>query len=309
MPIFFSWVDLQLGAWKIDKYNAVNVLLSLLGCIVFMISFFFVADLSKELDQLKAKYSNTNHTKARKLKAKYNNTKARQTSKIQTKKPQQSNKDSPMSNNIDDDEQHQVLMKFKDLIQINILVLIISYGIIRYATIILVSMISMYAMSMFHWLIYFLSWIHLGSGTSAYAIITILIKLKIFKGTRKRMYFFYITASIFTLLALVSLLLPRIINISSFPEQVIYLVLSMLIKCWIYFHAQSSGKVLLFSNVSSKNSCTVDSVRSSFGAIMKLFALATSFLFFYHPEYFVLPIGIIQFFCIGIILFRHGVYI
>eukprot|EP00111_Clytia_hemisphaerica_P016634 TCONS_00049317-protein len=284
MPVFFSWVNIKLGRWKIDKYNALNVVLSLIGFIIFILSYFFVADLSKELDHLKKEYENTNE--------------------METPEKQEDVKELSPSKTEDAVDSKFSIM---ELVQVDIVSLVITYGVIRYATSSLLSMISMYAMSLFHWGITFLSWMHLCSGFAVYAFIIVLIKYDIFQGVQ-RMYYFYVSSSIFALVAFIVLMLPRLFNITSFPEQITYLVIGMLIKCWIYFHAQSSGKVLLFTTVTPDKSCTIDGVRSTFGATMKLLALATGFLFFETPQWFVLPIGIIQFLAICIVLYRHHIY-
>ena len=55
-PVIFSWVDLNIGEWRIDKYNALHVFIVLVAVLLFVLLWFQLGDLSKELDQLKIKY-------------------------------------------------------------------------------------------------------------------------------------------------------------------------------------------------------------------------------------------------------------
>lgn len=273
----FQWIDVKVGAWRINRYNAVHVFLAIVGLIIFAISCFQVVDLSKELDAIKAKYSETKGGK--------DNSKKLSTTK-----------------------QKYDLMRFKDYLQADIISLTATYGVIKYATNTLTSMISMYALSLFHWPINVLSWMYLTSGFAGYFLIIVLVYLKVFKGMN-RIYYVYITACSITLFSLVDLLLPKVFDITSFSSQMVLLVVAMFVKCWIFFHAQSSGKVLIFNTVSPDNSCSIDGLRSAVGAMMRCLAISTAFLFYLEPQYFVLPIGIIQFLSICMILCRHKVFL
>ena len=198
-------------------------------------------------------------------------------------------------------------MKWRDFLQPDILSLCVTYGLVRYTVNTLISIASMYAVSLFHWSVDSLSWMHIISGASAYFIIIIIIRLKIVRGIR-RTYFAYLWASIFVVFAFVDLMLPKLIEIKDYYAQIAYFITPIFLKCWIYFFATSSGKVLLFNTVTPENACVIDGVRSTVGAVMRLAAYGGSFLFFTYAEWFTLPLGLIQLIAIYVLMFRMNTH-
>ena len=178
-PILCSWINFSIGRWKIDKYNAIHVVIVILTIILFIVLHFELRDLSKELDNLKAKYSQNHLTTS-------------------DSKQQQQQLQHPSPG----------LMKWKDLFQIDIASLCITYGIIRYGCNIIIALISMYALSLFHWEVNSLSWMTISTSFIIYIGIAIMIKCKLFQGRRKN-FFFYSTALIFSIFSFGNLLLPK----------------------------------------------------------------------------------------------------
>ena len=226
--------------------------------------------------------------------------------KVATEKIKNGHKKRYAKNKVTENEYQ--LMGFRDLIQPDIISLCTSNGINRYAVNSLLAMISMYAMSLFQWRVSFLSWLHVVSGFAGYLIILIIMYAKFLNGMEP-IYYSYLSATILSLFAFVNLLLPKLITIEGLPSQIVYLASNMWFNCWIYFNAQSAGKLLLFKTVGPENSCFIDGVRSAFGAGMRILAFSTGFLFYATPVYFVLPIGIIQFLCLCVLLWRHRIYV
>ena len=199
------------------------------------------------------------------------------------------------------------LMKWKELLQIDIITLCVSYSVIRYSCNASAALIAMNAATLLKWPVSWISWLTIAGSGSTFLLITLLIKCRVFKGLRRN-YFFYLSAINITMFMLALLPLPKIVCIKTYALQMLYLAFQMLGKGWAYFNAQSTGKILLFNTVTPENSCLIDSIRSTVGSLARLFALSTSFLCFKYPAYFFLPTGTILFIGTCIIVFRYNVH-
>ena len=347
IPVIFSWLNIKIGGWKIDKFNVVHILIALISLLIFIISWFRITDLSKELDKLTIEYGKESFKTVscqhdngviqelveRKLKEsnkinkchenldsedvqRYkldveNNTDLKfcRTKKYHNNEESILQKSESCSTNMQngqDKSSNSTLVKRQDLMRIDIFSLCLSYGIIRYTANTDFAMLSMYAMSLFDWRVNSLSWVQLITSFSSYLIIFSMVYAKLFRSLETSFYC-YVTSCSLALSSFVLLLVPWIIHISDFAAQVCYLVINVLLINWIYFHAQSSGKVLIFGTVSSGNACFIDSVRCAFGSAMRLFAMSTAFLFYVNPASFLLPLGFFQFLAICGVLWRHDV--
>ncbi|XP_066922701.1 uncharacterized protein [Clytia hemisphaerica] len=286
-PILFTLIDFQIGSWKIDKYNAVHIFITIISMFLYIAMWFCLSNTSKELEEIKAKFSH--HI---------------DDPRVESTGKQHDLADTTKSEDvISTGTKSGLVMHWKQLVNVDIVTLCLSYGIMRYAINTMMSLIVMYALSQFHWNVASLSRLNIIASTLIYIIITVLIKYKVFQGLRKS-YFCYATALTLTIFSFANLLLPYFLDISSYKMQTIYLLSHLFIKAWMYFHIQSSGKVLLFNTVSSENSCLIDGLRSTFGSMMRLFAFGTSFLCYKYPTYFLTPLGIIHFITACIIFIR-----
>ena len=51
----FSFIDIRIGWWRINQNNVIQLLVSVTTFIIFIVSWFVIIDLSKELELIKAK--------------------------------------------------------------------------------------------------------------------------------------------------------------------------------------------------------------------------------------------------------------
>eukprot|EP00111_Clytia_hemisphaerica_P004741 TCONS_00013628-protein len=282
----------------INKYNALHVFLVVLLALLFIILWFQLTDLSKDLDRMREKFnamSKSSHDEQalEKRSGKINSGMDRLT----TGEICKSNKHASVPKG------SRKLMEWKEILQIDIISLCTCYIIIRYCTNAAPSLIVMNAATLFHWPVSWISWLTIAGAGIHFLVITMLIKFGVFKGLKSN-YFFYLSALNLTLVILAIIPLPRIDNLKSYIPQLLYLAFLTLAKGWVFFNAQSAGKILLFNTVTSENSCLIDSIRSSAGSLARLFALSTSFLCFKYPGYFILPAGTILFIGNCVIVYR-----
>ncbi|XP_066932544.1 uncharacterized protein [Clytia hemisphaerica] len=302
-PVFFSWVNLKIGGWMINKYNALHVFLVVMLALLFIILWFQLTDLSKDLDRMREKFntmSKSSHDEQalEKRSKKINSGKDRLTT----------GENGKSSKHASVPKEARKLMEWRELLQIDIISLCTCYIIIRYCTNASTSLIVMNAATLFHWPVSWISWLTIAGACTYFLVITILIKFGVFKGLRRN-YFFYLSSLNLTLVMLAIIPLPRIDNLKSYTLQLLFLAFLILAKGWTYFNAQSAGKILLFNTVTPENSCLIDSIRSSVGSLARMFALSTSFLCFKYPGYFILPAGTILFIGNCVIVYRYKVYL
>ena len=283
LPALFSQIDFYIGQWKIDGYNIINILLVLITTIVLILSWFHISDLSKSLDRIKLKFN------------------------VLSKQQGEEDKEEKKNGGEEkfDEKTETGLIKWRQLLQIDIISLCLEYGIMRYVVNTCVTMVTFYAFSIFKWGSSSLGWLNLVIGSLSYVIIALLLKLHIFNKSLRRVYTFYLIASIFCVMVLLGLLIPSYVVIEYGALQVVVVAIPLTMKCYIWFHAQSSGKVLLFHTVTHQNSSFIDGLRSTFGAIARMFAVSTSFLFYMHPTAFAIPFSILQTFLIILLLVRR----
>ena len=280
LPVVFTLMDIHIGWWKIDKYNAIQFFMAVFTFFIFFISCFKVTNLSKELEEIKAKYS----------------------------VPSTLVKHKEEKDVTENEITKRRLMPVKDLFQIDILSLCFSYGIMRYIVSTAVAFVTMNSVSMFHWNSNTLSWLHVGVGSISYFLITLSVRFGVFKGRRKT-FFLYVIALILGAMILSVLMLPREIKMTQLKEQFLFATALISTKCFVYFQAQTSEKFLLFHTVTHDNANLVDGFRSIFGNVFRILAKITSYLFVIHPEFFSPPLVIFDLFIIATLLCRKSQHI
>ena len=284
--------------------------------IVFIAGWFYVIDLSKELDSIKAEFlvleskDMRNKVVAKSfsvseneqllllkqqgesLPGKLENEEIPSVSENMLLLEERTDPLSLEPNNIKRDpslpEPKKDLMKWKDLLQFDILLLAFSYAFMRCTVSISVTDVTLVSTKTFGWKMNTLALLHITLGSSSYLIITLLVKFEIFKG-RRTIFYSYVVAICIALIALSILMLPKAIDFPNLPSQIAFGGGVLFLKCFVYFQAQSSGKFLVFNTVSFDNANFVDGFRSLVGNLFRLGVRGSLFYFFLHPQYYAPP--------------------
>ena len=283
LPIVFAYVDFQIGWWRVNKYNVIQFLTAVITFWMFLISWFYVIDLSKDLESLGENAVNQVRGETTKKKQ-----------KDQVKQ--------------DKDKRNEALLNWKGFVNIDIMSLCCSYGMMRYAVSTGLAMATLYAVNIFHWKINALSMLHIIVGSSTYLIMFGLVHFEWCTG-KLAVFFNYIIGGILACTTLATLLLPKAIDINTHVSQIAFCASLLLAKCYIYFQAQSSGKVLLFNTVTHSNANSIDSLRAAFGCVFRILAKATFYYFLLAPEYFVPPMALFGFFLVYVLLYRRKIHL
>ena len=302
LPVLFSFVNIHIGWWKINEYNLIQVVTAISVFIIFIFGWFYVIDLSKELDSIKAEFlhheknDNKEVTSKSSLMSESKEFHMKQTESLVKKTEPEKKKMLKQDPSPPPEPPKRDLMKWKDLLQFDILLLAFSYAFMRCTVSISVTDVTLNATKTFEWKMDTLAWLHMILGSSSYLIITLLVKFEIFKG-RRTIFYSYVTAICIALGILSILMLPKAINFPNLPSQIAFGGTVLFLKCAVYFQAQSSGKFLVFNTVSFDNANFVDGFRSFVGNFFRLCARASLFYFFLYPQYFVPPM-----FAIGLLI-------
>ena len=245
--------------------------------IIFFVSWTQIIDLSKELDKIKTDFLEENE-KINKL-----NVDKKNKSVLPVRREVKQDHSYPRDHN--DDTTPKNLMKWKDLIQSQIMLLSLSYGFMRCIVSTSVTDVTLVSTKTFQWEMQTLALLHMTLGSSSYLMITLLVKLKVFRGN-KTIFFSYVLGVCTALVILSILILPKAIEFQTRPSQIAFGGVVLFLKCFVYFQAQSSGKFLIFNAVSFENANFVDGFRSLVGSIFRVICKAFLFYFFLYPEYF-----------------------
>ena len=299
LPVLFSFVDIQIGWWRIDANNIINVLVFISVTLIFIASWFQVFDLSKELEKIKTDFDCGT----------YNIPKQNFYTDIQSKSNcKDGGIGSPLISPKEKSTPKRNLMKWKDLLQFEILLLTLSYAFMRVVVSNAVTDVTLIATKTFQWKMNELALLHIILGSSSYLLITLFVKLKVFTGTRT-IFYAYISAIITTLIIIAMLVLPRTISLTSVHAQHVLCGTVLFLKCFIKFQAQSAGKYLLFNTVSLDNANFVDGFRSFVGNFFRVLARGTVYYFFMYTEYFAPPVLLVGAIIICILLFRKDSFL
>ena len=168
-------------------------------------------------------------------------------------------------------------MKWKDLLQFDILLLALSVVFMRITILYSVTGVTLVSTKTFNWKLDTLATMNVISGSSSYLLIALLTKSNVFRG--RRTIFFSYVASICMALIIFSLpMLPKAIDMTNLPSQIAFGGSILFMKCFIVFQAQSSGKLLIFNTVSFDNANFVDGFRSFVGNILRLYSVLFLFV-------------------------------
>ena len=254
LPALLSFVNIKVGWWVINENNFIQVITAFSVFLIFIVSWFQVIDLSKELDLIKAEFDRDGTTRL-------------------TKK-----NDNPKVVHVSNSPERN-LMTWTDLLQFDILLLAFSYAFMRVVVLTTVTGLTLISSKTFHWNLNTLSLLHFVTGFITFFLITILVKLKVFKG-RRTIFFAYIVAMCSALLYIPMLMLPKAINMTSMSSQIVFGSIILFLKSFVIFQANSSGKFLIFNIVSYDNANFVDGFRSFVGIFFKFLANMSVFYFF-----------------------------
>ena len=276
-PVLFSFIDIQIGWWKINANNGLQVLTAIFIFLIFGVTWFQVIDLSKELDSIKAEFGRSDHNSISNQSLDNKNTKQRKTKTGSSSIKEVASKM----------KTSRTLMSWGDLLQIDVMLMALSFALLRMIVMYAVSDVTLVSTHTFNWQMKTLGWLHVAVGTSSYFLITLLIRFNVFKG-RSSIFFFYVIGICISLIALTILLLPKAIDFhGNLPLQVTFGGSVLFLKCFFIFQANSSGKFLTFNTVSFENANFVDGFRSFVGNLFKMLANGTVFYLYLYPEYFV----------------------
>ena len=318
LPVLFSFVNIQIGWWRINENNIIPLIIATSVFIIFIVSWFHVIDLSKELDSIKAEFVLVEEKDEASKSPSVSNNEQSLLKPVEESSPdpeELENSSKSLSENRhllkraeSLPEPKRDLMKWKDLLQFDILLLSFSYAFMGCTVTISVTDVSLISITTFRWKIVTLSWLHMIVGSSSYLIITLLVKLKFFKG-RRTIFYSYVVAMCIALVGLSIKMLPQAIDFPNLSSQIALGGSILFLKCFVYFQAQSSGKFLVFNTVSFDNANFVDGFRSLVGNFFRLCARATMFYFFLYPGFFVPPVFAVGLLIIVLLLKRRRIHV
>ena len=293
LPVLLSFVNFKIGWWLIDENNVIQVITAVSVLIIFVVTWFHVIDLSKELDLIKADFTAAQEGRSflkNKEKEKFHlsndpfeDSINKELNGNDTRSVEELGEDKELDRSRYSKKKN--LMKWKDLLQFDILSLALSFALLRATVLYSVTNLTLITTKTFGWSLNTLSWLHVISGSSSYLLITGLVKWNVFKG-RITIFYSYIGGLCAALIIYSMLLLPKAVPMTHISSQVIFGGIILFLKCHVMFQANSSGKFLIFNTVSFDNANFVDGFRSSVGNFFKLVANLTVFFFYLHPEFF-----------------------
>uniref|UniRef100_A0A7M5XJG7 Uncharacterized protein n=1 Tax=Clytia hemisphaerica TaxID=252671 RepID=A0A7M5XJG7_9CNID len=345
LPILFSYINFQIGNWKINKYNAIPFLIAAITMIIFIISWFLVIDLSKDLENLgedavaiargrkqekdpkrvplvetciRKQEENQEReplVEARVRKQEENperepldEARGREQEEDSEREPLVDRDDNSSSNTDGEVSQERRLLGWRELFELDILSLCLSYGVLRYSVTTAIAMVTLYSVNTFHWQMNTLSLLHVFVGFSTYIFLMVLVYRKVFEGPLAIFYGYAMSCSLAGCL-LSLLVLPKLIVIPTMAGQIAFGVTIVAIKCFVYFQAQSAGKVLLFNTVSDSNANLIDGFRSVFGNAFRIFGKLTLYYFFLYAEYFSPPFIICSIVFVCTLIHRRNIHL
>ncbi|XP_066924450.1 uncharacterized protein [Clytia hemisphaerica] len=345
LPILFSYVNIHIGSWKINKYNAIQFLTAAITLVIFVISWFLVIDLSKDLEKLGedavaiargrkqeddpervplvetcVRKQEEDQDRVPLVDARVREQKEdpdweplveereREKDEDPEREPLVDRDDNSSSNTDGEASQERRLLGWRELFKLDILSLCLSYGVLRYSVTTAVAMVTLYSINTFHWQMNTLSWLHVIVGFSTYIFLMVLVYQKVFEGPLAIFYGYVMACSLAGCL-LSLLVLPKLIVIPTMAGQIAFGVIIMATKCFVYFQAQSAGKVLLFNTVSDSNANLIDGFRSVFGNAFRILAKSTFYYFFLYPEYFSPPFIICSILFVCMLIHRRNLHL
>ena len=286
LPLLLSFVDIRIGWWRINENNAIQVLIVIAVFFIFCFSWVSVIDLSKELDLIKLEYNeNVRLSKKKDLLT------------IELAEAEHSKGENNRRN----------LMKWNEFFQIDILLLALSNGIMRVTVSYSTGYVTLVSVNIFNWSMNSLALLHMIMGSLSFLTTFTLVKLKIITGLRT-LFFTYIYGLCTVMAMMAMLLLPKAIEFTKAWSQTAYGGSILFLKCLVLFHAQSTGKYLIFNTASPDNANSIDAFRSLVGNIFRLFAKLSLFYFFVETECFVPPLYLCTLIIAACLLSRRRIH-
>ncbi|XP_066912503.1 uncharacterized protein [Clytia hemisphaerica] len=268
-------MSFKIGSWKIDHLVACNVIVTILAAILIVVSYFKLTDVSLELDQIKLHCS-------KKFDGQQNETKAA----------------SP-----------KVLMKWTDLFNKDIISIILSFSLIRYTTLVLISNVSILAASAeYEWssnsrfLVFLLPNI-------LFLFIILAINYSRFLADRTVSFFIYVIALCLACIVLTGFLLTKTGLLETFMKQIIFFIVLKTIKNFSIYFGFVCSNFLLFILVKPEDSSFIAGARTYFSVLLKGIACFISYKSSFYPEYFYPPAIIVLLVLAQFLLYRRHLYL
>ena len=124
-----------------------------------------------------------------------------------------------------------------------------------------------------------LAWLHVIIGSSSYLLITLLAKYKVFVQ-RRSIFFSFAMGNNIALVVCTIVMLPQTVEFPNLASQIAFGGSVLFLKCFVFFHAQSTGKLfLIFNTVSFDNATFVDAFCWQFDKIFYFLFLLVSCVF------------------------------
>ena len=175
--VLFSPISIQLGSWHLDQSNFGNFVISILSLVLLVISALKITNISRDMDRLikkqdlrKFRKDNKQHTQ-------------NEPSKINTSKYINS-------------KETTTLMKWTDLLQVDILTMIASFSLIRYMSFAVTSYISISTATVYHWHSNYLFILFVTCDSVFTILITVMNSCKILQSPKRSFYFYNISLTI-----------------------------------------------------------------------------------------------------------------
>ena len=272
-PVLFTWVHVHFGFWKLDKLNIVNMILAVFCLVATILNFFRARDLSKDLERMKEKYAAPQEDKERK-----------------------------------DETTSKSLMKWSELLQIDIITLCLAYSFVRYATGTFTSSMTIMLPMDYHWSLN--GMLVLIMCTNCFTSVTtiILVKLGLLKNPTRSFYLYILSLGLASCM-MISLMLTDVGVLTTVTNQAVFFVCLLAAKNFVFVKNQITNTMLMLHLVKPQDSSFIMGIRTAFGISFKGLAFAISPISSKYPEYhspalvlLILPIA-------AIILYRRNIHL
>lgn len=278
IPLITHSLDIQIfnSGWKIDKLNITNVVLAFVYFCVLCVCHTKVYDVSKIYDQMFGrKY--------------YDNIK----------------KQDPNQNEKTPTTKVREVMKWKNLFQIDILSIVLSVSLSRYASTICNLVVIATKFSWSSDKVYPLT---MASSIVFIALLSVMNGLRLFSGKPRNVFFIFVLCLLLMASNLTSLLLTATNLLDTLDRQYIYLAILRLTQSFAWFQTNTLGNFLLFRLVDPKDSSFVAGFRGLLSSMIKSVAQGLVFTTVYSPGFSVpwIVVGLVV--SSWIILYRRFKY-
>ena len=255
IPLVTKSLHLHINGWKIDQFNIANVVMALAYFIVLCVCQAKVCNVSKIYDQM------FHHSKDNDSKVKQDLMEKPPTSTTERK-----------------------VMNWKSLFQIDILSVVLSVSLGRYASTICNLVVIATKFSWTSEKVYPLT---MTSSIVFLALLSIINRIGLFNSKPHNIFFIFVASLILMAGTLNTVLLTATNLFSTFNRQLVYLAILRLCQSFCWFQINTLGNFLLFYLVDPKDSSFVTGFRGLMSSLIKSIAQGLEFTTVYHPEYYV----------------------